>query len=428
MTRRLSNGNSSRVFRTARRDFLRGTAAGALAILLHGRTVSAESDAKNRTIEEVRAKTLRYVDDMRLTDQPFGRYRFAAGIAEPTLYSSTYAAMTRGLYRDLHRLTAAERNEWIEYLQSHQEADGLYADPQIAGIGWYKDDPEWCGRRHLSGHVLTALTCLGTVAARPLRCLEPFYERQRLTRWLETRDWAQKADFAGNEVLNIGTLLQYARDFQREARAATAARTLLQWLGSHGLQAKTGLWGQFDTNNPQGLSRAVQGAYHFWLLFFYDRVPIPHEKQAVDHLLRSQNPSGSFGWGVHGSNSSACEDIDSIDPLARLLSLGDYRRPEIRQSLHRAVPEVLANQNDDGGFVFVRGAPLDYGHPLLSSPRDGSAMFPTWFRTLSLAYLGKALPDSLVGGFNWDFRNAPGLQFWSTNAPSQTDAIPKRQR
>ena len=40
------------------------------------------------------------------------------------------------------------------------------------------------------------------------------------------------------------------------------------------------------------------------------------------------------------------------------------------------------------------------------------SMFPTWFRTLTLAYLAKALPDSVVGRYDWQFCNCPGLQFW----------------
>jgi len=39
-------------------------------------------------------------------------------------------------------------------------------------------------------------------------------------------------------------------------------------------------------------------------------------------------------------------------------------------------------------------------------------MFPTWFRTLTLAYLGQALPDSVVGQCDWQFCGCPGLQFW----------------
>lgn len=81
--------------------------------------------------------------------------------------------------------------------------------------------------------------------------------------------------------------------------------------------------------------------------------------------------------------------------------------------LRRALPWVLVNMNDDGGFVFRRGEKFVYGHERMSSERDKSAMFPTWFRTLSLAYLAQALPDSVVGGFDWQFLCCPGLQFFS---------------
>ncbi|MCX7825316.1 MAG: hypothetical protein N2689_07135 [Verrucomicrobiae bacterium] len=389
-----------------RREILKAAAASLVlrAMLVRG----AERAA---TIEQVRAKTLRYIENMRFRDGPFGRYRYAEDMPEPTLYSSTYAAMTRGLYRDLHTLTSAQRREWVAYLQSHQDDDGLYRDPRIFGEGWYKDDPEWCGRRHLTCHVLTALTCLGAVAAKPLRMLEPFYEKAKLIAWLEARDWS-KVDFVGNEVLNLGTLLQYARDFQKEPRAAGAIRLMLDWLARHHLNPDTGLWGSIDVNEAKGISRAVMGAYHFWLLFFYDRAPIPYPDRAVDSVLRTENPKGGFGWGVHGPASSACEDMDSIDPLARLLVLADYRRDDIRAALRRAEAHVLGMQNDDGGFVWTRGTAFSYGHPLMAAGKDASGMFPTWFRTLSLAYLGKALPDSAAGRFNWHFPNAPGIQFW----------------
>jgi len=115
---------------------------------------------------------------------------------------------------------------------------------------------------------------------------------------------------------------------------------------------------------------------------------------------------------VHGPGSSACEDIDSIDPLARMMSLFSYRKNEIQNALRSAVPHVLDRQNDDGGFVWIKGGDkFEYGHPLLASGKGVSAMFPTWFRTLSLAYLGKALPDSVAGQFDWNFCSTPGYQF-----------------
>jgi hypothetical protein len=389
----------------SRRAFLCTTALAAVSP--HCRLHAADSVF----IQERRARTLRYIEAMRVKDVAYGLYRYAAEMPEPTLYSSTYAAMTRSLYRDLDSLTKAQRAEWIASLQSHQDEDGLFRDPRIFGEGWYKDDPEWCGRRHLSCHVVTALTCLGAVAARPLTHLEPFYGKGRLVNWLEARDWS-KADFAGNEVLNVGTLLQYARDFQKEPRAAEAVRHLLDWLTHHHMDERSGLWGTYDLTKGGGLSRAVMGAYHFWLLYFYDRLPVPHAEAAITHILRTQGGKDEgFGQGVHGPLSSACEDIDSIDPLARLLKTSP-RRGEIEKALARAEDHMWSQQNDDGGFTWIRGTKFQYGHPLLAASEDGSGMFPTWFRTLALAYLGKALPQSRTGAFDWHFSNCPGIQFY----------------
>lgn len=92
----------------------------------------------------------------------------------------------------------------------------------------------------------------------------------------------------------------------------------------------------------------------------------------------------------------------------------DYRNDEVQAVLKRVLPWILvANMNDNGGFVFRRDELLVYGHELMSSKTEESAMFPTWFRTLSLAYLSKAFPDSCVGNFDWQFLQCPGHQFWN---------------
>ncbi|MFM7603879.1 MAG: hypothetical protein ACKO8Z_01615 [Prosthecobacter sp.] len=394
-------------FTSTRRAWLCQASTGFGVMALHGLAQAVDL----AFIQERRARTLNYIEAMRFKDYPYGSFRYSASMPEPTLYSSTYAAMTRSLYRDLDQLTAMQRAEWIAYFQSHQDDDGLFRDPRIFGEGWYRDDPEWCGRRHLSCHVLTALTCLGAVAAKPMRHLEPFYDKAKLTAWLEARDWS-KADFAGNEVLNIGTLLQYARDFQKEKRATGAVRVLIDWLTHHHLDARSGLWGSYEVSRGDGLSRAVMGAYHFWLLFFYDRVPVPHAEAAITHVLRTQGgKDNGFGQGVHGPRSSACEDIDSIDPLARLLK-GSRQGAEIAKALALAEDHVWNHQNDDGGFTWIRGTKFQYGHPLLDSPVNGSGMFPTWFRSLALAYLGRALPASRTGTYDWHFCQCPGIQFF----------------
>jgi len=41
-------------------------------------------------------------------------------------------------------------------------------------------------------------------------------------------------------------------------------------------------------------------------------------------------------------------------------------------------------------------------------------MFPTWFRLLSLALIGKTLPEHELGQISWHFMQCPGAQFWRT--------------
>jgi len=102
------------------------------------------------------------------TDQ-IGRYRYAASCPSPTVYSSCYAALARGLLGDLNALSTAERESWIAYLQGHQDDDGLFRDPVIFGQGWYHDNPLWCGRSHLTCHVLAALPDAATYRLSPER-------------------------------------------------------------------------------------------------------------------------------------------------------------------------------------------------------------------------------------------------------------------
>jgi hypothetical protein len=97
--------------------------------------------------------------------------------------------------------------------------------------------------------------------------------------------------------MNVGVLLQYARDFQHDARAGQAVAILLEWLATHHVNPATGVWGAVDVADPRWRSQAVQAAYHWWPLFFYDGIQPPHLERAIDTVLATQNPRGGFGWG-----------------------------------------------------------------------------------------------------------------------------------
>lgn len=369
----------------------------------------------NYSAEQLRSSTLRFIRSLKASDSCIGTYRYSAAVSKTTLYASSYAVMTRSLYHDLTDISPEDKTAWIDYFNRHQNDDGLYSDPVIWNQGWYKGDPMWCGRPHLTCHILTALMCLGSIAKKPFLFLEYYKNNGNMTDWLEKCDWGEKISWTGNEIFNIGVLLQYARDFHDDVDAGKAVKTMLEWLSQHHIHHDTGIWGSLDISDPLQRSHSVQAAYHWWPLFFYDRFPVPYMERAIDTLLLTQNNSGGFGWGVHNRQdpfkSSACEDFDSIDPLVRMMHLTSYRRDDISAALKLAARWITKNQMEDGGFVFMLDQPFQYGHIELLGERNQGAMFPTWFRTLSLALIGEAFTKTITCKHPWCFTKCPGFHY-----------------
>lgn len=178
-------------------------------------------------------------------------------------------------------------------------------------------------------------------------------------------------------------------------------RSVLNYLDSN---PSTGLWGDNRIDRPNERSRMIQFAYH--PMFFYDH-DIDHfdAPQILCSALKTQNPHGGFGVRA---NSSACEDIDSIDLLIRLSPRASTEQtPVIEHALRRATDWILLNQMADGGFVFRLDEPFVYGARETSSGAGESALFPTWFRTLTLAYLANHI--GLPNGFS--ITRCPGYEF-----------------
>ncbi len=346
-------------------------------------------------------KVLGFVSSMR-TGKEVYLYRYAASTTVPNIYCSTYACMVHSLYGSLGSLNERERTAWIDYFRSMQSADdGLFRDASLANDLFEKED--WWGVRHLAVQVICSLTVLGGKPEHDFRFLEPFYSRPAMIQWLESRDWRDKVDYVGNEIMNYGSLLQYSRDAFGNRRAGEAVETMIQWLTDH-LNPVTGMWSEEVLTTPEQLSQAVQGAYHIFPLFTYDGRKFPFMEQFVDNLLLTQNRLGGFGVML---NSSVCEDIDTIEPLYRLRGMTGHRSADITTALSRTLPWILANMNRDGGFVFRRNDPFLYGHNEMSSGVNESSLFATWFRSLSLAYCTKAL------GIGADFHltRCPGYEF-----------------
>ena len=363
------------------------------------------STASHYDFKQIRNATLQYIKSNQKSEVCIGAFSYKPK-GPALLYASCFAALSLHLCDDLKTISAEDKNNWIKYIQSYQCDDGLFRD-QLINIP-IAEEIDWWGWRHLTLLVTMALTALGGIAQKEFRLLDSFRQPGAMSKWMKTRNWKLDPAAVSNEIQNHAALLQYARDFQNQSWCQDAMDELYKWLDRHQDQS-TGLWGD-RFNTPRLLSYGVQTGYHLWLLYLYDKRPIQYMERIIDSCLATQNKLYGFGVAL---NSSACEDIDSIDPLARLYFLTDYRRDEICKALERALYWILVNINHDGGWLFRRGEKFCYGHKLMATDTNESSMFPTWFRTLSLAYLGKALPDSPVGNFDWKFIHSPGLQFWN---------------
>lgn len=379
--------------------------------VLHDRDTRRYLNERAKTIETARPPEAERVEfkqgvaafvNSLCTDAQGIRYRFSHSCSEATLYASTYACLTYGLIGKLAEYGEEQKCAWVQYFDSFQNPDdGLYYDPVVRNR--FYDETDWWGARHLALHVIVAYTILKAKPRHRFKFLDRYCESGYIDTWLDAFDWKEKSLGDGdidNKIMNVGGLLQYRRDIWQDADAGDAVEHLKQYLLDK-INPATGLWGRLGDRYQR--SRMVQFAYHLFPLFFYDGQFGFDAVKIVETVLDTQNAFGGYGVRL---NSSACEDIDSVEILIRLHgepSCPDRLRSRISQSVDRAQTWIMQNQVEDGGFVFRLNEPYFCCHEQFSSARNEGALFPTWFRTLSLALI-----DKWKGGHNFLLDYAPG--------------------
>jgi len=355
------------------------------------------------SIDTIRSLALSYMKSLRVvTDGQFRGYKYSRYSTKPVLYATLAALLTKHLYG----YQSGDEEEEINLVQSYQVKDGLFKDPEIACLEAEIED--WWGWRHLTMLALMTLALYGAPASYPIRYLEKYRNPSSFSKYLRSRDWGKRVDFTSNELQNVGVMLQYARDYQGYTWAGTLIEILFDVLNEK-QDPGTGLYGT-SFNTIEDISRGVQAGYHFWLLFQYDKRHVKYADSIIDSALRTQNALGGYGLML---DSSACDDIDSVDPLVRLSKLSAYRSSDIQSSLQYALRAILHNLNGDGGWVFRRHQAFQYGYSAeMYSGINESNIFFTWFRTLGLAYCLEGLEESPPQlCYKWNWGTAPGLQF-----------------
>ena len=323
---------------------------------------------------------------------------FVAGSTVPDLYSTAYAISLLGLCRRLDLLDAQQRTGLVEYFASHQAADGLYRaenlnTPQAeTGQGW--------GYMHLLPHILIALDYLDAKPKMPFGYVDHLFLTVSPEDWLE-EIFSDDCLNASNFFMNIQVALQYERDTKQDDKAAALSARLNQHVLKEILPRYIG--------NPDQMSvfersKSTKTIYHLLPSLSFDDLLTQKLAEGVNRLtLATQNLVGSYGVCTM---SDACEDMDSVYNLAVLQKQDSS--PKLKSSLEKAILYMPVNQNGDGGFVFRRFTPFCYGGAqVLSSARNQSNMFATWFRLLAYAFAERATEHQI----NWNFSRVPGYQW-----------------
>jgi hypothetical protein len=332
----------------------------------------------NFDFETIKKETISFVENMRV-NKSFFKYKFASSQQKENIYSSLYSCLIYDMYGELKKLTNTQKKEWIDYFDSFQSPnDGLWYDSNIKNQ--YYDDSDWWGARHLAIHMIAGYTALDSKPKHKISYVEKYYDKSYLYSWLDSFDWSIFIDHMidiDNKIMNIAVILQYNRDFFEDIEARQAMNNLYDYLDSK-VNSTTGMWGKCDTQNPYELSRSVQFAYHLLMPYFYDKREVMFKEKILNATLKTQNKLGGYGEKL---NSSACEDIDSVDLL---IHLSDSDNIEVKKSLIKALTWILSNQNGDGGFVFRQNESMWYGHEIMTAQKNESHLFATWFRSLCI--------------------------------------------
>ncbi|MCP9776973.1 MULTISPECIES: hypothetical protein [unclassified Cyanobium] len=349
-----------------------------------------------------KGKVLAFLDNHRKHDSSF-EYYYSKTSTETSLYASVYALMTLSILGELSGIPNSIRHSWAHYFDSYQSQNGLFIDPSVYNEIY--DDSDWWGARHLALHMISGYTALGSRPSKPFNFLSEFSTRQ-ISSWLNSIEWHERRlgdSDVDNKIMNIGCLLQYQRDQWQDKNAADSLNSMKSILFER-INPQTGMWGNLDVDNPRQRSRLVQFAYHLFPLFFYDGFYSFNWDQIIKTVLKTQNGLGGFGVAT---NSSACEDIDSIDILIRAFPfVSQSMKRKINKALNLAFKWVTANMVDDGGFVFRLNESFVYGSPQTMSLINQGAMLPTWFRTLSLMYMARHLGI----GESFNLTRCPGYE------------------
>jgi hypothetical protein len=383
-----------------------------------------------------RERVLSYVAGLRI--EP-GHYRMTTTLGG-TLFTDCFAFFLRYLLDDDY--DEDEKQALVTRIHMGQDPDtGLWHRE-----GLYPDKSGWHPTRHvdrqLTTFTLSVLATLGVPPRHPLRFLEQWHTRDKVTAFLDGLSWRKNPWNSGNRALFVGSFLAYSATVLGDAKSKAALDAWLEWHDSHA-RPTSGFWGG---GHWADWYVGMGGAAHQYLVYDYCQRTPPHLKAAIDRTLRLQFYDGRY-WPVAGSGS--CYELDAVEILQLGYKKLDHRRSDIEQACKKMLPIIFACQNPDGGFCWARRRWFDIPDTLRTLPTTGnlrtigwslfmqanahrarkkesritswtdgahpvteSSLYDTWFRVLTLALIDQIIEDTHLPDVKWRSLPSPNWGFF----------------
>lgn len=277
----------------------------------------AAGDNGRMDLSAVRQEMLAYVSTLQMPGRPYGCYRLKPG-REAEIYATCDVAILRTVMGEnlKQTLTDQQRREWIDYINSFAQPDGVYEGGRHS-------------KQHRNGMVTGALGVLGGKQKYPVQFYEEFNTVEKAGSWLEQIDWAH---LWGASHLFWGGMHCYSM-----SKACTDAwrDAVFSWLDAN-LDPETGWWRKGVAHADR--NQALGGAAHIWPIYEHHGRGFPYPKKVLDRILALQKEDGS--WLKFGNYL----DLDALYGLAYMRSLApEYRRGAVRQAVKRHGDLALAN-------------------------------------------------------------------------------------
>lgn len=330
-----------------------------------------------------------------------------------TLYGSCYAWQALNYLG--HRSDSRDKTISKMILKSQRSDSGLFCGPELENLD--------SRATHSHAHLVLHTTCSAAlpviqelnIEISPIAYAKNFLSEGWMKNWTQSIDW-KNAWLEGNNILFVGQLLVFLRDFEKNSDAQKYIDKWFSWLDET-VDHKTGLWG---TNGYCDAASAIYGGYHQLLVYFHENRPPPNLTNLIDTALSIQHPDGGFSYSA---NAGACEDIDAVDILVNSYKRVDYRRAEIRQALRRCARHILETQGQDGGFPYQKNKKQSHmGIPGSFARENVSCTFPTWFRVHTLCLIAEILPsDPMFAGLHFRFNSSLSMG-WHRSPPDWNSA------